>query len=99
MLEEELNSDDSDDDSDSDYDEYDDEDDEFESYETLLDAEDAEDEYIIFRQTMEHLQGSDQEVYNLLSSNLNKEQISVIEEVYTFAKQRKDAKGWFLVVK
>ena len=97
MLDAQLGNNDSDE-TDSDEDEDDYEEDEFDSYETLLDGEDAEDEFILFRQTLEHIQSSDKEVYTLLASKLNKDQFFIIEDIYTQAKQREESRGLYFCI-
>lgn len=65
-----------------------------ESYTTPIDDEDCPvDEYVDFKATLETIQGTDPNWFNILMSPLSPQQQKTLQEVYTLAQQRKSAAG------
>uniref|UniRef100_A0A224XHI9 Putative nuclear transport receptor ranbp7/ranbp8 importin beta superfamily n=1 Tax=Panstrongylus lignarius TaxID=156445 RepID=A0A224XHI9_9HEMI len=89
-IQDNASDDDEDDDDDDDYEQNDDSG--LEAYTTPLDEEDTEiDEYVVFKQVLLTLEGSDPMWYNALTSNLTPEQQTALREVLVLADQRKAA--------
>ena len=69
-----------------------------ESYTTIIDDEDSpDDEYVLFKQALEQLQGTDPGWYNALMAPLDAKQQKTMQEVFTLAAQRKDAAGKYFI--
>ncbi|XP_014261678.1 importin-7 isoform X2 [Cimex lectularius] len=86
------NDDDDDDDDDEDDEDYEVDDTGLEAYTTPLDEEDTEiDEYVVFKEVLQTLEGADPLWYNALTSNLTPEQRNALVEVLVLADQRKAA--------
>lgn len=61
-----------------------------ESYQTPLDEENSPvDEYVIFKELIQHLQSADPAWYSLVTSQLTADQTKQLEEVFKLADQRK----------
>jgi len=63
-----------------------------ETYATPLDADDCPvDEYIIFKEIMQHIQVNDPAWHAMLTAHLTPEQQKNVQEIFTLADQRKAA--------
>ena len=84
--------DDSDDDDDDDDDEDDEEETALEGYITPLDVENCQiDEYVIFKQVLEEVQGSNPGWYSVLTGHLSADQQKCLSDVIVLADQRRAA--------
>jgi len=63
-----------------------------ESYTTPLDEDSCSvDEYVVFKEVLQHIQANDPEWYQVLTANLTSEQQKALQEVMVLADQRKAA--------
>ncbi|GFG30315.1 hypothetical protein Cfor_02128 [Coptotermes formosanus] len=85
-----IRDEDTDDDSDDEYEAN--EETALESYTTPLDEESCDvDEYVVFKEVLQHIQANDPEWYQVLTAHLTTEQQKALQEVMVLADQRKAA--------